>query len=252
MGKWFEVEAFRTGEPGQHMVALLFADITERKQTEEMLKKWNEMLEERVRERTQQVRTLVSRLTMAEQEERRRISQILHDDLQQLLFGIEMKMGSMRNTLEVDSDPDRAKDWNDARNWIDQAISTARQLSVDLSPPILQNEGLANALEWLQSQMYELHRIHVEIESEHNWYIKDEDIRVLLFQIVRELLFNVKKHANVDSAVIKLVEENNRLVIHVIDNGQGFDVAESQTREDYSGGFGTQGFAPNYLRVLRL
>jgi signal transduction histidine kinase len=76
--------AFRVGAAEERKVALLFTNITERKQAEDALRQLNEKLEERVQERTEQVRSLVTELTLSEQSERRRIAGILHDDLQQL------------------------------------------------------------------------------------------------------------------------------------------------------------------------
>jgi two-component system, chemotaxis family, CheB/CheR fusion protein len=194
-------------------------------------------LEERVAERTRAVRELSRRLTMAEQEERRRISQILHDDLQQLLYGIDMRMGIVqRKTPEAA--PGLPEDILQVRSWISQAITTTRQLTVDLSPPILANEGLVDAMEWLQRQMHDLHGIEVLLEPVGEINVADEDVRVLLFQIVRELLFNVKKHAAVDHATVRLECLDGLNVITVIDEGRGFDMQRLSSLPKEARGFG--------------
>jgi signal transduction histidine kinase len=218
-------------------------DLTERKQAEEALRRAHDELEQRVEERTRelreanallldeiaarkqaeaQLRQMTSRLTMAEQEERRRISQILHDDLQQLLYAIQLKVVFMSKSIE-------AREWEQLREyvqpmiaWIDDAIMTTRRLTVDLNPPVLQGEGLTDALNWLVTQMTDLHGLRVEIETEQNFPIDDEAMRLLLFQIVRELLFNVIKHAQTDRATVTLWEEAGRLIIRVSDQGRGF------------------------------
>ena len=210
-------------------------DITDRKRAEEALRQLNETLEERVEQRTRQVRRLLSRLTMAEQEERRHVSQILHDDLQQLLYGIEMKMALIEQDLQEVDRPVLLDELHEARAWIDQAIATTRRLTVDLSPPILQNEGLAEALVWLQSQMQELHGLQVTLEAEHSFYLPDEDLRVLLFHVVRELLFNVKKHAGIERATVYLQEKDGQLLIDVVDEGQGFDPQALSSRAQQTG-----------------
>ena len=233
-------------------------DVTERREAEEKLRRLNETLEERVTERTEQVRDLASRLTMAEQEERRRISQILHDDLQQLLYGVEMKLSAIRHkaeksehALQEQDGSTLAEDLEEVRSWVERAFTTTRQLTVDLSPPVLQEEGLADALEWLQTQMKELHGLQVSVEAAHRFYIADEDLRVLLFQIVRKLLFNVEKHAGTDRATVRLLEEGegDRIAIHVIDQGRGFDVEDVREEEQQQAGFGLYS-AQERLRLL--
>lgn len=213
-------------------------DITERKRAEEALRQLNETLEERVEQRTAQVRDLASRLTMAQLEERRHIAQILHDDLQQLLYGVEMKLTMLRDDLNDLERPDLLETLDEGYAWIERAINTARQLTVELSPPLLKDEGLVDALGWLQRQMLDLHGLDVTVESEGKIYLKDEDLHVLLFQTVRELLFNVKKHAGVNKATVTLKREGDTLVVRVGDRGKGFDTDALGAQGERAGGFG--------------
>jgi PAS domain S-box-containing protein len=236
--RWYDVYAWRHGAAQQRQVAILFNDVTASVQAEAALRELNESLEMRVQERTRQVRKLAGRLTLTELEERRRISQILHDDLQQLLYGIEMKLRLVEADLPSAGAAPLGADLGDALAWIALAITATRRLTVDLSPPILQKEGLADALEWLRRQMSELHGLEVTLEAEHGFYMPDHDLRVLLFQVVRELLFNVAKHSGTKQATVRLEEVAGQLVIHVIDAGTGFNVEEIAGREGGSGGFG--------------
>jgi PAS domain S-box-containing protein len=166
---------------------------------------------------------LARSLLMAEQEERRRISQVLHDDLQQLLYATQMRMATVGQDLQVAGQEALMDELEEARQWLKQCIDTTRQMTVELSPPILKNEGLADAIEWLKPQMERLHGLKIVINAEHSFRVADEDLRALLFQIVRELLFNVAKHAGVERAVVELDQEEDHLVIRVIDEGRGFD-----------------------------
>ncbi|MEC9482024.1 MAG: PAS domain S-box protein, partial [Halomonas sp.] len=205
-------------------------DINERKRAEE------------------EVRRMAYSLTMAEQEERRRVSQILHDDLQQLLYGLQLKLRMVRGRLQDGAEPALADTVEDTRQLLKQAINTTRQLTVDLSPPILKSEGLADALEWLQRQMAELHGLRIELRAEKEAVRLDEDLRVLLFQIVRELLFNVIKHAGVDRACVELAWTERCLVIHVADEGQGVESDVLEARERGTG-FGLSGIRERLRQV---
>lgn len=213
-------------------------DVTEQKQNEQELKELNQRLEDRVEIRTRQVRELSRRLTVAEQEERRRIAHILHEDLQQILYGLNLKMGLFRKALVESDRPELAQSVDDTSAWVEQAIRTARRLTVDLSPPVLQKEELATMLTWLHRQMRELHGLEVTLEAESVVPLEDEGLRLLLFQIVRELLFNVKKHAGTNRATVRLKQERDQVVIIVADQGRGFDTGDLVADEAVAGGFG--------------
>ncbi|HKK92989.1 MAG TPA: PAS domain S-box protein, partial [Longimicrobiales bacterium] len=236
MGRWFDVYAFRPLDAKPHHVAILFKDITTEKRNLEALREAKQTLEARVAERTEQVRDLASTLAMAEQDERRRIAQILHDDLQQLLFGIQLKMTFVRQGAEEATDATLAEHAEESERYLDRAIHVSRQLTVDLSPPVLEGEGLTQTLEWLTTQMEEVHNLTVEVLTEYDFVIPQEGMRVLLFQIVRELLFNVVKHADTDRATVTLDEADEGLIITVSDEGTGFDPATLKPKTE--GGFG--------------
>ncbi len=225
-------------EPGGSLrgFAKVLRDNTERKEAEAALRRAKETLEERVLERTEQVRELASTLAVAEQDERRRIAQILHDDLQQLLFAIQLKMTFVQRGADAAAAPDLAAYAEESEGLLQQAIQVSRRLTVDLSPPVLAGEGLADALEWLKTPMLEVHGLTVDIRSERPFVIPQEGMRVLLFQVVRELLFNVVKHAGTDHATVTLAEHDGDLSITVEDGGDGFD--PEAIKPDPDGGFG--------------
>ncbi|HJL18490.1 MAG TPA: ATP-binding protein, partial [Sandaracinaceae bacterium LLY-WYZ-13_1] len=104
-----------------------------------------------------------------------------------------------------------------------RTLEETRGLMFELSPPILEQEGLGDALEWLRRQMAELHGLEVTLERDADAPIPDEDRRLLLFQIVRELLFNVRKHAGTRRATVWLGAADGAVTIDVRDAGRGFD-----------------------------
>jgi len=205
-------------------------DHTDRKRAEDELVELMASLEGRIEERTREVRELASSLTMAEQHERTRVARILHSDLQQMLYSIQMKLALAREDLDDTSAAPAVAHLRESEEWLDRALDTTRQLTVELSPPVLEKEGLTDAIAWLRTHMLELHDIEVEIVADGPYYLPNEDWRLLLFQAVRELLFNVVKHAGTDRATVELSEREDEIVIRVVDEGRGFDVSSVAER----------------------
>lgn len=180
---------------------------------------------ERVRAE-QQVRALASELTVAEQAERHRVAQILHDDLQQRIFAIQMQLGFLKDAYEKDDLQAFQPDFLQLETWLAEAIQVTRQLSVDLSPPILHGEGLVEAVLWLASQMREQYGLETNLKSEGSPVQLEGKLRVLVFYAVRELLFNVVKHSGTLKATVNFEHHDDHLCLTVSDPGNGFDPAK--------------------------
>src|SRR5690606_13219361 len=99
----------------------------------------------------------------------------------------------------------------------DRAVNVARSLAVELSPPVLEGEGLVQALGWLQNHMENNYGLKVALTVVGHVELENSDLRELLFQMVRELLFNVVKHAGVAQAQVTLRVEGEHIVIDVAD-----------------------------------
>lgn len=200
--------------------------------------RYEEQLESRVAERTREVRELAQTLSMAEQDERQRLSHLLHDDLQQLLYGVQMKLLLARQAMDRE-DLEIVRDQADrSLALLDDAIRRTRQLTVDLNPPILEGEGLVEALEWLRTHMRDLHGLEVEIDAPEAVEVPRPELRILLFQITRELLFNTAKHADTDRAAVEVTAGQNDVRVAVRDHGKGFDPAAVSGKRGRRGGLG--------------
>jgi PAS domain S-box-containing protein len=197
-------------------------DVSERREAEQALRRLNASLEQRVQERTWQVRKLSRALTLAEQEERRRIAYVLHEDLQQVIAGART-IGSLGDTDTLLA-------------MLDEALSITRSLSHELAPPLIdEDENLRSFLEWVVSKASEWHGLDVSLDVRGRVVVVEPALRALLYQLVRELLFNVTKHAGTHRA--RVIAERDGPLIHlsVEDAGHGFDAA---TISPEAGGLG--------------
>jgi two-component system CheB/CheR fusion protein len=197
-----QLSIYPLGSDQMSGIAVLATDISERLQSEE------------------KIRSLAAELTRAEQEERHRISQVLHDDLQQRLFAIKAQLAFLKD-MNLSAESYRELDQLQAS--LSESIAISRNLSIDLSPIVLQGEGLAEALSWLSFRMKEQYGLQVDLVVKEELNEIDKHIRMLLFQSIRELLFNVVKHAGVSEAKVTLEREEGRPRITVSDDGKGFD-----------------------------
>ncbi|WP_342350047.1 PAS domain S-box protein [uncultured Nitrospira sp.] len=218
-------------------LVIVFQDITERKQTEEELRRWKDELEIRVNERTRELvssqdrlRSLASQLILTEEHERRKLARDLHDYLVQLLVVGCLKLDQMKNILTLSSETEVAI--QDLREILQQALSYSRTTIAELSPPNFHEAGLPMALKWLTERM-EKHGLGVEIHTSDQTIHLSENRVILLFQSVRELLLNVLKHAGVQKASVRMVvEPDGEVCIAVEDRGTGLDADAMQRAKD--------------------
>ena len=233
--QWFLVRfrPYRGIEGAVDGVVITFVDITQRKEHDEQLEALVGTLEHLLSARADQIKRLASELVIAEQTERQRIAQILHDDLQQLLYAFQIRVGAITPTLARD----QASRLSQATELIDRAIDVTRSLTIELSPPALNSEDVGATLEWLALRMEEMHNLHVDVTSAA--IPLSTERRTLVYVITRELLFNVVKHAGTDRARLRVVREDNQLVLVVEDEGAGFDMTvEAKPGSSEQGGFG--------------
>lgn len=204
-------------------------DVHERKRAEEAVQRSHQELEERIAERTRELRRraeqlsrLASELSLTEQRERQRLAQVLHDHLQQLLVGANLRLGMLARR----SSTAQMEGLSEIRRLIEEAIEASRSLTMELAPPILHEVGLAAGLEWLARWKKEKHNLTVHLNVDHRITVDREDLRIFLFQSVRELLFNVVKHAETDEAFVDVqFAKPDQLQISVEDKGRGFDAS---------------------------
>jgi len=153
-----------------------------------------------------------------------------HDELEHKLAERTEELQRVNRKLRAISDSNQA---------LEQKNAQLRSLTCELSPPLLDQEGLAEALKWLCQQFRKQHQLNVQLTVAETPAIPDENLRAVVFRAVRELLFNIVKHANVKNALVRMeTDKGDHLHIVVSDKGVGFDVSKVLTRCDATGGFG--------------
>jgi PAS domain S-box-containing protein len=231
-------EAEFTTHTGRHLDVLFSArlegdsisgmamNITERKQAENKLKEYQ-----------QRLKSLAVQLTLAEEQERRRIAADLHDHVGQSLTLARLQLAIARKGLPKNDKQDAQFD--DMSQSLMQAIQDTRHLIFELSSPTLNELGLAAAIdEWMEEQIATRHGIKTEFLDHSQAVTLDADLRAILFRNVRELLTNVIKHAQAKSISVSLEETADHLDITIQDDGVGFDFSEALRDINVERGFG--------------
>jgi PAS domain S-box-containing protein len=241
-GQWRWIESWarpRFSEAGDCLGYVgASADVTDRRRLESELRRLTVELEQRVAERTvelerraEQLARLSAQLTVAEQRERRRLAVLLHDHLQQYIAGAKMRLEVMGPHVATEHQPHLDK----TRELLAEALRASRSLSAQLAPHVLYDRGLAAGLEWLAHHMQDNYQLRVDTAIDPELCIEREDLRLLLFESVRELLFNAVKHAESPTARLEMARTaGGELCITVSDQGKGLD-AEALAIEGDSG-----------------
>ena len=218
----------RMGNKG--LILLALADITDRVRgerartldTERTIKDYQGKLQE-----------MAFEATLAEERERRRLAQDLHDRVGQSLALARIKLEAVKGGAGGGEAQEAIAG---ALELIATSIEDTRTLTFELAPPVLYDLGLTPALSWFCEELERRTGIHVEIGSESERAPFDEATAAILFRSVRELLTNVVKYASVASARLTLARSGNEYEIVVEDAGAGFD-PELMARR-WSKGFG--------------
>jgi signal transduction histidine kinase len=203
----------------------------------------NQTLEQRVAKRTaeaveqtQKLRLLSAELSLAEEAERRRIAEMLHEDLQQLLVAARMQLAALCRTQDAAQREPIARE---IAAILERSFKLTRSLSVELAPPVLYEHGLAAAFEWLAAETSKNYNVEVTVKADSSANPKAADVRIFLFRAVRELLLNSVKHA-VGSAVHIAMQHlrPDKVRIIVADGGPGFDSTALDDKRTGSQTFG--------------
>jgi signal transduction histidine kinase len=183
-------------------------DVTERHRARETLQASRE-----------QLRALASRLQKVREEERTEMAREIHDELGQALTGLKLDISWMKNRLPRDHEV--MAQCASIIERIDQTINVVRRIATTLRPSVLDQIGLAAALEWQGQEFRARTGIDVVVEQACNGIPIPDDLGSSAFRIVQESLTNVARHAKATHVTIRVGQTDTHLTLEVADNGVG-------------------------------
>jgi len=214
------------GPGGESQFAIVMSqDITMRRKAED-----------EIRRNQARLQSLASELSLTEERERRRLANDLHDHIGQTLAVSKIKLGVLQKTVTV---PDIANPLREVRELIEKMIQDTRSLTFELSVPVLYELGFEAAVEWFAKHIRTQHGLQVEFTPDTVPIPVDDELKVLLFRSVRELMINIVKHAQARHAWVNIIRRNDgRVCIEVKDDGVGINGSQGAVSEDNGRGFG--------------
>jgi len=185
-----------------------------------LLKKQLELNETRARQQEEMIQNTIS----AQEKERKRIAQNLHDEVGAMLSVVKLNVGR----IEKKSEEPVAKELaTETKTYLDEVITQVRRISRSLLPPSLEKLGLYFALEELANWVNKADQLKIICWKSGDQFRFDNKKELAVFRIVQELLNNAIKHAGASTINVNArFSPNNNLMISVTDNGKGFDLKE--------------------------
>ncbi|MGY6215362.1 sensor histidine kinase [Methylolobus aquaticus] len=189
---------------------------------------------------------LAQDLALAEERERKRISRLLHDHLQQVLAAAKVGIARAATVAPLSMQTSLME----VAELLTRSLEISSSLSKELYPPALMVSGLKGGLEWLACWMRDKHRLRVNLKMQELGPAIPDSHAIVIFDAVRELLFNTVKHAGVDSARVAMSQTTGRkLKVEVSDRGSGFDPAVVLREGGLQVSFGLPGIRERVLSI---
>lgn len=181
-------------------------------------------IEERLRQSREQLRALSAHLQSVREQERTRIAREIHDELGQALTGLKMDAAWLQG--HFGENPKLVLKTKSMLNLIDTTVQAVRRISAELRPGILDDLGLAAAIEWQLQEFQTRTDIQCELIATGEEINLAADGATAVFRIFQETLTNVARHAQATQLRVTLAAQANHLLLQVRDNGRGITEAE--------------------------
>ncbi len=218
------------------------ADIIDRAQAEQALKRYRDELEDRVQERTaklaeseERLRSLASELIKAQETERKRIAHELHDSLAAQLAAIKYRL---ERKLKGGESSDNRITLEEIIQDVQNANLETRRIMANLRPSVLDDLGIIPALSWFARETQKTYPGKtVEITQRVEERDIPEELKIVIFRVIQESVTNAARHGNAERILISLERRNGWLRASVNDNGKGFD-SDKIGEKSENGGIG--------------
>lgn len=192
------------------------ARLLERKKGEEQLERSNG-----------QLRALSVRLQTAREEESIRIAREIHDELGGALTGLKMDLSWISKRLSAQSRAAVQQRLQSSMELIDETVRKVRNIATELRPSVLDDLGLAAAIEWQARELQKRSEIQCRIISLQENVVLSTEKSTAVFRIFQEILTNVARHARASLVEIYMGEQGGELILKVSDNGKGIKSSEA-------------------------
>lgn len=193
--------------------------------------------EEELRESEERLRCLSSQLLKIQEEERRRLSIELHDEMGQNLAFLKIRLRSTAKKLYEDQ-VTLLQDFEDVGRYIDEIIENVRRLSKELSPSILEDLGLSASLRWQVENFAKQHSLKISLNMLDIDHLFSQEVQINLYRIFQETLTNILKHAEANKISITVKEKNGYIAFLLEDDGKGFNTNDFMGRATPDKGMG--------------
>jgi signal transduction histidine kinase len=177
------------------------------------------LMERQALETGDRLRSLASELTLSEELTRKKIAQTLHDEVGQTLALARMKISSAHN---LPKDEAMEKIVQEQQDMLALAIQQTRALMTEISPPGLHDLGLGAAIDWMTERMSSEHGIAIETVKTVDVSDLEQDMRIMLYQMTKELLVNIVKHSGASHVLVTVERDDHNISIKAKDDGKGF------------------------------
>jgi len=212
----------------------LYEDITEQVQNEERLQDYLKQ----IKKDRKNLKRLSKRLINTQEEERRKISETIHDDIGQNITAIKINMSVIEETIKSHALHKVKERLLETKSQLEQVFEQLRKLNIDLRSPLLRDLGLVPALHAYVNRYKKRENIDIDFEVINLKKRLNKEVEIVIFRIVQEAFTNISKHACANNIYLRLENKKSKVCVLIKDNGKGFNTKDVRDLEELDKGLG--------------